>query len=222
LADSIKKKMLREKDKLQKMYYERGMSLTDISDMYGCSRQYVQMVFVSLGLKRRDRREALKRSPKRHRSKFNFQPEHDKFIIENCDKMTDPEIARRIGKPVSAVTYRRLAVLKRKKVNRRNFSFEENLFIKRNYKRLTDIEIAHHLDRSLISITHHRNRVLKCTKRTVRSYTDRENHFIRENYSFLTDNQIALKLNRSKASVAIHRHEVLGLVKVIRKKRRQL
>ena len=218
LADSIKKKMLREKEKLRKLYYDKGMSLTDIGDLYGCSRQYVQAVFVYLGIKRRNKHDALMRSTKRHRSKYNFKPEHDRFIIDNCDSMTDNDMALHLRKPMSAISYRRLAVLKCKKVDRKNFSPEEDKFILNNYKHLTDIEIANHLDRSLVSVTHHRKKVLNCSKRAVRSYTEAENLFIRENYPYLTDGQIAAELNRSKASIAIHRHEVLGLTKINRKK----
>lgn len=213
MAGSVKQKMLREKDKLVKMYYQRKMSLTDIGKAYGCSRQYVQMIFKSLGIKRRSRQEALRQSPKKRKSKFDFRPEHDSFIARNYKKMTDGEIARAIAKPLNAVTYRRLIVLGKKKVVRKNFSEEENEFILKNYKSLTDVAIAEELNRSLISITHHRNRILKRPKRIVRPYSADEDQFIRKNFREMTDGEIAGFLNRSKASVSIHRHEVLGLNK---------
>jgi len=218
MAESVKMRMLREKDKLVKMYFDRKMSLTDIGKVYGCSRQYVQMIFIALGIERRDRQEALRQSPKKRKSKFDFRPEHDNFIARNYSRMTDGDIARAISKPVSAVTYRRLIVLGKKKVDRKNFTDEENEFILKNYKRLTDIAIAEKLSRSLISITHHRNRILNRPKRTVRPYTEEENRFIKQNYSEMTDGQIAEVLDRSKASVSIHRHEVLGLEKSLNRK----
>jgi hypothetical protein len=89
MAESVKQKMLREKDKLVKLYFDRKMSLTDIGKVYGCSRQYVQMIFISLGIERRDRQEALKQSPKKRKSKFDFRPEHDNFITKNYSRMTD-------------------------------------------------------------------------------------------------------------------------------------
>ena len=46
MAESVKQKMFREKDKMIKMYYDRKMSLTDIGKVYGCSRQYVQMILI--------------------------------------------------------------------------------------------------------------------------------------------------------------------------------
>ena len=213
MADSIKQKMLREKDKLVKMYYDRKMSLTDIGKVYGCSRQYVQMIFITLGIERRNRQEALKQSPKKRKSKFDFRPEHDSFITKNFSRMTDGDLARAISKPVNAVTYRRLIVLGKKKVERKNFTDEENNFILKNYKRLTDTAIASKLNRSLISITHHRNRILNRPKRIVKPYTEEEDKFIKQNYKGMTDGQIAEVLNRSKASISIHRHEVLGLEK---------
>ena len=218
MAESIKQKMLREKDKLIKMYYDNKMSLTDIGKVYGCSRQYVQMIFIALEIKRRNRQEALKQSPKKRKSKFDFRPEHDSFIAKNYSNMTDGDIARAISKPVNAVTYRRLIVLGKKKVERKNFTNEENNYILKNYKRLTDTAIADKLNRSLISITHHRNRILNRPKRSVRPYTEEEDRFIRQKYRTMTDSQIAEVLNRSKASISIHRHEVLGLAKSINRR----
>lgn len=219
MAESVKQRMLREKDKLIKLYFDRKMSLTDIGKVYGCSRQYVQMIFISLGIERRNRQEALKQSPKKRKSKFDFRPEHDNFISKNYTRMTDGDIARAIAKPVNAVTYRRLIVLGKKKVDRKNFTEEENEFILKNYKQLTDIAIAEKLNRSLISITHHRNRILNRPKRIVRPYTEDEDRFIKQNYSVMTDGQIAEVLDRSKASVSIHRHEVLGLEKSLNRKK---
>jgi hypothetical protein len=227
--------MLREKDKLVKLYFDRKMSLTDIGKVYGCSRQYVQMIFISLGIERRDRQEALRQSPKKRKSKFDFRPEHDNFIAKNYSRMTDGDIAKAISKPVNAVTYRRLIVLGKKKVERKyrrlivlgkkkverkNFTEEENEFILKNYKRLTDIAIAEKLNRSLISITHHRNRILNRPKRVVKPYTEEEDRFIKQNYSVMTDGQLAEVLERSKASVSIHRHEVLGLEKSLNRRNR--
>lgn len=213
MAESVKQKMLREKDKLVKMYYDHKMSLTDIGKVFGCSRQYVQMIFIALGIERRNRQEALKQSPKKRKSKFDFRPEHDSFIVKNYSKMTDNCIAREIMKPVNAVTYRRLIVLGKKKVERKNFTDEENSYILKNYRRLTDTAIAEKLNRSLISITHHRNRILNRPKRSVRPYSEEEDKYIKQNYKVMTDSQIAEVLNRSKASISIHRHEVLGLAK---------
>jgi hypothetical protein len=213
MAESVKQKMLKEKDKMIKMYYDNKMSLTDIGKVYGCSRQYVQMIFITLGIKRRNRQEALRQSPKKRKSKFDFRPEHDNFIAKNYLKMTDGEIAEAIAKPVNAVTYRRLIVLGKKKIDRKNFTSQENSFIIKNYRRLTDTAIAEKLNRSLISITHHRNRILNRPKRSVRPYTETENKFIKQNYRTMTDAEIAEVLDRSKASISIHRHEVLGLTK---------
>ncbi|UCE64978.1 MAG: hypothetical protein JSU85_08830 [Candidatus Zixiibacteriota bacterium] len=218
MAESVKQKMLREKDKLVRMYYDSKMSLTDIGKVYGCSRQYVQMIFITLEIKRRNRQEALKQSPKKRKSKFDFRPEHDSFITKNYSKMTDGDIARAISKPVNAVTYRRLIVLGKKKVERKNFTHEEDSYILKNYRRLTDTAIADKLNRSLISITHHRNRILNRPKRSVRPYTEEEDKFIKQKYRVMTDSQIAEVLNRSKASISIHRHEVLGLAKSINRR----
>ncbi len=218
MAKTIKQRMLKDKKKLLMMYNERKMSLTDIGEKYGCSRQYVQMVFIALGIARRERQEALRQSPKKRKSKFNFRPEHDIFISENFSKMTDVDMAARLSKPVNAVTYRRLIVLGKKKVSRKNFTNEEDDFILKNYRNLTDIAIARYLDRSLISVTHHRNRILNRPKRTVKPYSEKEDFFIKQNYLEMTDGQIADRLNRSKASISIHRHEVLGLGKMFGKK----
>ena len=218
MGESVKQRMLREKDKLVKLYFENKMSLTDIGKLYGCSRQYVQMIFIALEIKRRNRQEALRQSPKKRKSKFDFKPEHDNFISKNYQMMTDGEIARKISKPVNAVTYRRLIVLGKKKIERKNFTNQENNFIIKNYRQLTDTAIAEKLNRSLISITHHRNRILNRPKRSVKPYTVSEDKFIRQNYRIMTDAQIADVLKRSKASISIHRHEVLGLAKSSSKK----
>lgn len=210
---ALKQRMMSEKDKLYEMYHQHKLSLTDIGDHYGCSRQYVQLIFKELGIKRRTRMMALKNRPRRRKSKYNFTEEDDRFILDNFENMTDSEIARQLEKPVKSIIYRRLMVLKRKKVDRRNFSDEENQFILENCHRMTDIEIARRLNRSLISVTHHRNRILNRPKRSIKSYSEDEDKFIRRNYREMTDNQMAAALNRTKASVAIHRNEVLGLGK---------
>ncbi len=220
MAGKIKKRLQKDRKLLVEMYHQRGMSLTDIARKYGCSRQYIQLVFIALGIRRRNRQEALKLSPKRRKSRFDFQPKHDRFISANYERMADHEIALRLNKPVNAVTYRRLTVLGKKKGVRRNFSAEENDFILRNYKKLTDSAIARALERSLISVTHHRNRILNRPKRRLRSYTEKEDGYIRQNYRMLTDGQLGRALNRSKASIAVHRSEVLGLPKLSKRKSR--
>jgi len=212
--NAIKQRMVTEKDRLFQMYHQDKLSLTDIGDHYGCSRQYVQLIFKELGIKRRSRMIALKNRPKRRRSKYNFTEEDDKFILDNFYKITDSEMALQLGKPIKSIVYRRLIVLGKKKVNRRNFTEEENQFIIDNFKKMTDTAIAKVLNRSLISITHHRNRVLNKPKRLIKGYSAAENGFIIRNYQDMTDRQIAAALNRTKASIAIHRNEVLGLAKI--------
>lgn len=218
MAGKIKRKLQKDRKLLVEMYHQRGMSLTDIGRKYGCSRQYVQLVFIELGIERRNRQQALRLSPKKRKSRFDFLPRHDRFIAANYERMADHEIALRLNKPVNAVTYRRLIVLGKKKGVRRNFSIEENDFILRNYKNLTDSAIARTLKRSLISVTHHRNRILNRPKRRLRSYTAEEDGYIRQNYRLLTDGQLGKALNRSKASIAMHRSEVLGLAKSSQKR----
>lgn len=217
---ALKQRMMSEKDKLYEMYHQHKLSLTDIGDHYGCSRQYVQLIFKELGIKRRSRMLALKNRPRRRKSKYNFTEKDDKFILDNFENMTDVEIARNLDKPVKSIIYRRLMVLKKKKVDRRNFSDEENRYILENYNKMTDIEIARRLDRSLISVTHHRNRILNRPKRSIRGYSEEEDKFITDNYKEMTDNQLAEALNRTKASVAIHRNEVLGLAKTKKRGRK--
>jgi len=168
MPSKIKQRMLKDREKLKEMYHQKGMSLTDIAGQYGCSRQYVHLIFVELGIERRERQDALLISPKRRKSKFDFGPVQDKFIESNYRNMTDGELARYLNKPVSAVTYRRLIFLGKKKIERRNFSEKENAFILKNYRHLTDQDIAKVLDRSLISVTHHRSRVLNRPKRKIR------------------------------------------------------
>ncbi|MCD6161868.1 MAG: hypothetical protein J7K40_05580 [candidate division Zixibacteria bacterium] len=216
----LKRRMVDEKDQMYQMYHQEKMSLTDIGEHYGCSRQYVQLIFKELGIKRRSRMLALKNRPRKRKSKYNFIDSDDKFILDNYDSMTDPAMAEKLNKPLKSIIYRRLIVLGKKKVIRRNFTVEENNFILDNYNDMTDIAIAQTLNRSLISVTHHRNRILNCPKRKTRSYTDSENDFIQKNYSKMTDSQIAATLDRTKASVAIHRNEVLGLAKSKRRKKR--
>ena len=209
----LKHRLIAEKDNLYQMYHEEMKSLTEIGEYYGCSRQYVQLIFKELGIRRRSRMLALKNRPRKRRSKYNFSEEDDRFIVKNYLTMTDPQLAEKLGKPVKSIIYRRLLVLGKKKVDRRNFSKQENEFILNNYQNMTDTEIARILKRSLISVTHHRNRILNRPKRKTRTYSEAENTFIIENYLGMTDSQIAAALNRTKASVAIHRNEVLGLVK---------
>lgn len=218
MAGEIKRKLQKDRKLLVEMYHRRGMSLTDIARKYGCSRQYVQLVFIALGIRRRNRQEALRLSPKRRKSRFDFQRRHDRFIVANYKKMSDHEIALKLNKPVSAITYRRLTVLGKKKGHRRNFSAKENDFILRNYEKLTDSAIARRLKRSLISVTHHRNRILNRPKRRFRFYTEEEDGYIRKNYRLLTDGELSEALNRSKASIAVHRSEVLGLSKSPRRR----
>ena len=220
MSGKIKSSMVAEPEKLEEMYHRHGMSLTDIGKQFGCSRQYVQLIFKELGIARRSQQAALRQSPRHRKSKHEFRPEHDRFILGNYDRMTDDGMARRLGKPVSSITYRRLVILRKKKVERRNFTPEENRFILRNYRRMTDTDIAWKLNRSLISITHHRNRILNRPKRDVRSYTEAEDRYIRSHYKVATDSELAAALRRSKASVAIHRNEVLGLGKAKGRKRR--
>ena len=202
-----------DKDALERMYYQEGMSLTDIGRHFGCSRQYIQLVFKSLEIPRRTRTEALKNRPRESKYKYDFDSSQDDFIVQNYHQMTDQKIAAELGKPSHSVTYRRLIILGKKKITRRNFTSQENEFILGNYKKMTDIEIARNLNRSLISITHHRNRILNRPKRNIRSYSEHENEFIQQNYRNMTDHQMASILKRSKASVSIHRNEVLGLSK---------
>jgi hypothetical protein len=215
---ALKHQMTGEKDKLFQMYHQQKLSLTDIGEHYGCTRQYVQLIFKELGIKRRSRMLALKNRPRRRKSKYNFSEDDDRFIVENCDRMTDTEIASKLGKPVKSIIYRRLMVLQKKKVNRRNFTEQENQFILDNYLTMTDTQIARALSRSLISVTHHRNRILNKPKRKIKGYSEEENRFIVSNYKKMTDNQLATALNRSKASIAIHRNEVLGLPKSDRRR----
>jgi hypothetical protein len=210
---ALKQRMINEKDKLYRMYHDEKLSLTDIGEHYSCSRQYVQLIFKELGIKRRSRMLALKNRPRKRKSKYNFTESDDRFISENYLRMTDPRLAEKLRKPLKSIIYRRLIVLGKKKVVRRNFSPAENDFIINNYKKMTDNAIARHLNRSLISVTHHRNRILNCPKRKTKNYSENEDNFIAENYRSMTNGQIANVLKRTKASVAIHRNEVLGLSK---------
>lgn len=210
---ALKKQMILEQDRLYRMYHAEKLSLTDIGKHYGCSRQYVQLVFKELGIKRRSQSLALKNRPKHRRSKYAFTDKDDGYIQQHFGHLTDSEIARKLDKPVKSIVYRRLIVLGKKKIDRRNFSDEEDRFIIENYQHKTDMEIARTLSRSLISVTHHRNRILQKPKRSIRSYSDDEDKFIIKNYKKMTDGEIAIALKRSKASVAIHRNEILGLAK---------
>lgn len=171
MATRIKRRMIKDKEKLIEMYHQMGMSLTDIARKYGCSRQYVQLVFIDLGIKRRKRRDALNVSPKRRKSKHSFNEIHDRFIVKNYLNLTDREMARYLNKPAAAVTYRRLMVLGRKKMERRNFSLKEDRYIIKNYRYLSDSVMARALDRSLISVTHHRSRILNCPKKRGRKFS---------------------------------------------------
>ncbi len=165
MAVKIKQKMTKDREKLIEMYHQEGMSLTDIAGKYGCSRQYVHLIFISLGIARRERREALDISPRRRKSKFDFGSIQDNFISRNFKRMTDKKMAEHLNKPATAVTYRRLIILGKKKIERRNFTSEEDQFILNNYHRLTDQAIARILDRSVISVTHHRSKILNRPKR---------------------------------------------------------
>jgi len=176
MPSNIRQRMLKDREKLVEMYHRRKLSLTDIAKIYGCSRQYAHLVFITLGISRRKRREALRISPKKRKSKFNFGPHHDSFIIGNYRDMTDGEMGRYLNKPATAVTYRRLIVLGKKKIERRDFSDKENTFILKNYRSLTDQVIAKVLDRSLISVTHHRSKVLNRPKKRNRAGTFEKNH----------------------------------------------
>jgi len=165
MAANIRQRMLKDREKLIEMYHQRGMSLADIARKYGCSRQYVHLIFIGLGISRRKRQEALNISPKKRRSRLEFGPNQDSFIINNCRKMTDRTMARYLNKSIAVVTYRRLVILGRKKIERRNFTLREDNFIVRNCGRLSDSAIAKVLDRSLVSVTHHRSRILNCSKK---------------------------------------------------------
>jgi DNA-binding CsgD family transcriptional regulator len=209
----LKQRLLRESDRLYQMYHHQHLSLTDIAEQYGCTRQYIQLIFKELGIDRRPRILALKNKPRRHASKYGFTDADDQFIRANFTLKNDNEMADELGKPVKAVTYRRLFTLKCRKNSRRNFSRAENRFIMNNYKKLSDGAIAKVLNRSLVSVAHHRNRVLHKIKRAIKNYSGDENEFISVNYQQMTDEQIANVLNRSKASVSIHRGNVLHLLK---------
>ncbi len=165
MVAKVKQKMLKEKEKLIEMYHRRRMSLADIAEAYGCSRQYVQTIFVSLGIKRRGKKQASGVSPNRRENGLGFRLLEDKFIENNFRRMTDMELARYLDKPVGAVTYRRLIVLGKKKLERRNFTPKEDDYILDNYRRLTDRAMARKLNRPLISVTHHRTTVLNKLKR---------------------------------------------------------
>jgi len=170
MAESIKQRMLKDREKLIEMYHQMRMSLTDIARKYGCSRQYVQLIFIGLGISRRKRQEALIASPRKRQSRFRFGPIQDSFIIKNCREMTDRTMARYLNKPAAAITYRRLKILGRKKMERRNFTPREDEFILKNFRRLTDSALAKVLDRSLSSVTHHRSRVMNLAKKRGRKF----------------------------------------------------
>jgi len=210
---AVKKQMIREQENLYRMYHIDKLSLTDIAQHYGCSRQYVQLVFKELGIKRRSQTLALKNRPRQRRSKYAFTDKDDAYIEQHSERLTDSAIAQKLNKPIKSVIYRRLIVLGKKKIDRRNFSEAEDRYIVDNYRHKTDMEIARSLGRSLISVTHHRNRILQKPKRSIRIYSEDENEFIIKNFKNMTDGEMANALNRSKASVAIHRNEVLGLAK---------
>lgn len=165
MASKIKHKMIRDREKLQKMYHQNGMSLADIAGVYGCSRQYVQMVFSALGIRRRDKRQALAISPGRRRGGSEFGSREDNFIRRNFRRMTDLQLARYLDKSRTAVAYRRLIVLGKKKLKRRNYTTKEDQYILNNYQKLSDRAMAKALKRSLISVANHRTAVLKRHKR---------------------------------------------------------
>lgn len=209
----LKHRLIRERKKLNDMYHHQQLSLTDIAEHYGCTRQYIQLIFKELGINRRPRLLALRNKPRRRRSKYGFTEKDDLFIKENFIQKSDSELAAEIGKPAKAVTYRRLFNLKCRKTIRRNFTRAEDRFIKNNYLKLSDRAIALALNRSLVSIAHHRHRILGKTKRAIKNYSGAENEFIFGNYREMTDEQIAAVLKRSKASVSVHRGNVLHLLK---------
>jgi hypothetical protein len=213
VSTPLKQRLVSESDKLIRMYHDDMLSLTDIGELYGCSRQYVQLIFKELGIERRPRILALQSKPRHRKSKYDFAEADDKFIRDNHQEMTDIEMGRELSKPPKAITYRRLIILGCKKIARRNFTVDENKFILDNYKKLTDTAIAKIMNRSLISVTHHRNRILNKPKRIIKNYSPEDDNFIVGNYKNMTDGQIAIALKRSKASVAVHRNEVLRLGK---------
>lgn len=209
----LKQRLLNESERLSQMYHHQQLSLTDVAERYGCTRQYIQLIFKELGIDRRPRLLALRNKPRRQKSKYGFTDDDDQFIRLNFTIKNDTEIAEHLNKPVKAVTYRRLISLKCRKTSRRNFTKAENRFIINNYKKLSDGAIARALNRSLVSVAHHRNRVLRKVKRVIKKYSGDENEFISGNYKQLTDEQIANILNRTKSSVAIHRGNVMHLSK---------
>jgi hypothetical protein len=209
----LKQRLLNESEQLSQMYHHQQLSLTDIAEKYGCTRQYIQLIFKELGISRRPRLLALRNRPRRRNSKYGFTDVDDQFIRLNFTLKNDTEIAKHLDKPVKAVTYRRLISLKCRKTARRNFTKEENRFIINNYKKLSDGAIARALNRSLVSVAHHRNRVLHRVKRVIKNYSGDENEYIASNYKQMTDEQIAYILNRSKASVSVHRGNVMHLMK---------
>ncbi len=210
---TFKQRMASEKDKLFQMYHQEKFSLTDISEHYGCSRQYVHLIFKELGIKRRSRMMGLRIQSKRGKSKYNFTEDDDNFILGNYNKMTDSEIAIRLGKPLKSIMYRRSRFLGKKKFSRRKFTEKEDKFILDNFEKMTDTLIAKALNRTTVSVTVHRNQVLNRTKRIIKGYSDEEKSFIVRNYKDMTDSQIAAALNRTRASIAIYRSEALGLSK---------
>ena len=210
----LKHRLLSESDDLFSMYHDRQLSLTDISEHYGCTRQYIQLIFKELGIPRRSRVEALKNKPRHRLSKYDFSDAEDSFIKANFLAMTDSQLAQNLDRPGKAITYRRLVVLGCKKISRRNFTEAENKFILDNYRKSSDREMAGILNRSLISVTHHRNRILRRRKRAIKGYSPAENNFIQKNYLKMTDGEIAAVLRRTKASVAVHRTGVLRLGKL--------
>jgi len=198
---ALKKKMIADKDLLYRMYHQENLSLTDIGEKYGCSRQYVQLIFKELGIARRPRLQALKNRPRKRKSKYNFTEKDDKFILENCDDLTDPKLAEKLNKPVKSVIYRRLIVLGKKKVVRRNFTQQENKFILENYDHMTDNAIAEELNRSLISVTHHRNRILNCPKRDTKDRSEPTSRLNQDDFAEVVRNRLAE--DSEQATVAI-------------------
>jgi len=213
VGSPLKQRLLSESEKLRHMYHQQMLSLTDIAELYGCTRQYIQLIFKELGISRRQRILALRNKPRRRQSKYGFSESDDQYIRENFMEKSDNEMALQLDKPVKAITYRRLFNLKCRKISRRNFSNVEDRFIVNNYRKLSDRALAAALNRSLVSIAHHRNRVLGKSKRLIKNYSGAENEFILSNYQKMTDEQIADVLKRSKASVSVHRGNVLHLLK---------
>ncbi|NLI15496.1 MAG: hypothetical protein GX409_04335 [candidate division Zixibacteria bacterium] len=201
----LKQRLISESERLLQMYHHQQLSLTDIAEKYGCTRQYIQMIFKELGIDRRPRLLALRSKPRRHKNKHGFTEDDDQYIRLNYTIKNDAEIALYLNKPVKAVTYRRLVNLKCRKTARRNFTKVENRFIINNYKKLSDGAIARALNRSLVSVAHHRNRVLHRVKRATRKRVGGDNEFTLGNLASAVHERMTGFMNQSKFSDDINR-----------------